>query len=379
MRKKIMIFISVLLAAGIIVSGIGCNVLIDTGPDTDQEFDKLQEVWDIIFEEYVEPENLDSEALEEGAIRGVLEALDDPWSAYLDEESYQLSMSDLQGKFEGIGAYVGLVEEQVVIIAPMPGSPAEEAGILPGDIVLEVDGMPTSEMTFIETILNIRGPKGTPVIVTVQHENETDTVEIEIIRDEIEVASVYHEMLDDIAHIIISSFNERTEDEIFLVLQEITQNGATGIILDLRTNPGGILDTVVNIASRFIDEGVVLYVVDNEGNKTSMSVKPKSLVVDLPLVVLVDEYSASGSEVLAGALQDTGRAAVAGKTTYGKGSVNVLHRLSDGSGIYITIARWQTPSGQLIEGKGVKPDYPLELEGDELIDWAIEFLGDPGN
>ena len=135
----------------------------------------------------------------------------------------------------------------------------------------------------------------------------------------------------------------------------------------------------MNIASRFIEEGVVLYVVDNEGNKSSMSVRPKGLLIDLPMVVLVNEYSASGSEVLSGALQDTGRAVVAGKTTFGKGSVNVLHRLSDGSGIYITIARWQTPSGRLIEGKGVEPDYPLELEGDELLDWAIEFFEDSSN
>jgi carboxyl-terminal processing protease len=198
-------------------------------------------------------------------------------------------------------------------------------------------------------------------------------VEIEIVRDEIELSSVSSEMRGDIALITISHFSEGTDAELEAALESVAGE-ASGIVLDLRSNPGGLLPTVVSVASRFLTEGVVIDVVDNQGEHTTMSVERKRVTTDLPLVVLADEFSASGSEVLAGALQDHGRATIAGRTTFGKGSVNMLQQLSDGSGIYITTARWLTPDGRLIEGEGIDPDYELELEGEEAIQWAIDYL-----
>ena len=266
-------------------------------------------------------------------------------------------------------------EGQLIIIAPIADSPADMAGIKAGDIVLEIDGQSTSGLSLAEAVLKVRGPKGTTVTLLVIHEGETEPEEITIVRDEIEVPSVRFEMKGDIAYINITHFAERTAEELYLVMESITQPAASGIILDLRSNPGGYLDVVVSIAGFFLDEGVVLDVVDNEGQHTSYSIEPSEIVTDISLVVLVDEYSASGSEVLAGALQDYGRATIAGSRTFGKGSVNILHQLGGGSGLYITTARWLTPAGRLIEGEGLYPDYELELEGEDAIQWAIDFLG----
>lgn len=223
-------------------------------------------------------------------------------------------------------------------------------------------------------MLKIRGPEGTIVRLLVLHKGETEPVVIEIVRAEIEVPSVILEMRGDIACIRITNFSERTDSELSSILEEISREGASGIVLDLRSNPGGLLTAVVDITGRFLEDGVIYYLVDKEGEKTAKSVKRKSVHTDLPMVVLVDEYSASGSELLSGALQGNNRAVIAGTTTYGKGSVNVPYRLQDGSGLYITTARFLTPNGYVIEGKGIEPDYPLELEGDDAIQWAIDYL-----
>jgi len=377
MPKKVkIIVITLLLVASLALSfGAGC-ALDDRTPPTSlgEGLDSIAEAWDIIINDYVGKDGVDTSALSQAAIKGMLEALDDPYSAYLDAETYQLSLSDLEGKFEGIGAYVAVQDEQIIIIAPIADSPAAKAGIKAGDIILKIDGRPASEMSLVEAVLYIRGPKGLPVRLLILHQGETEPEEIEIVRAEIEVSSVYFEMKGDIAYINITYFSERTDEELSPVLQSITQEAATGIILDLRSNPGGLLHIVVNVASRFLTEGVVVDVVDNQGEHTTSTVKPKGTTTDLPLVVLVDSFSASGSEVLAGALQDYARATIAGTRTYGKGSVNILHQLKDGSGLYITTARWFTPNGRPIEGEGINPDYELELEGEDAIQWAIDYL-----
>jgi carboxyl-terminal processing protease len=229
-------------------------------------------------------------------------------------------------------------------------------------------------MSTVEAVLKIRGPRGTTVRLLIQHADETEPVEIDIVRATIELSSVTVEMVEDIAHLRITHFSMRTADELLAALNNIDQAGAKGIILDMRGNPGGILDTVVEVASHFLKDGVVVKVVNNQGAQTALQVKPKELVNELPMVILVNEFSASGSEVLAGALQDHGRATVAGNVTFGKGSVNIPRELQDGSGLYITTARWLTPSGRLIEGEGINPDIELELEGEEAIQWAIDYL-----
>ncbi|MFC1934612.1 S41 family peptidase [Chloroflexota bacterium] len=369
---KVMVIALSLAVALTLSFGAGCTIGTGTPPKADLGPDVVKEVWDIIFQDYVDKDRLDASALSEGAIKGMLEVLDDPYTSYLSKQSYQLSMSNLEGKFEGVGAYVGIRDEQLIIIAPIADSPAAEADIRAGDIILEINGSSTSGMSLEEAVLRIRGPKGTSVTILVLHQGETESEEIEIVRAEIEIPDVYFEMREDIAYIRISHFSERTDEGLSPVLESISQEKVAGIVLDLRSNPGGLLGEVADVTGRFLREGVVVYVVDNQGRRSSLSVKPGSLTTDLPLVVLVNGYSASGSEVLAGALQDYSRATIAGTTTFGKGSVNTLHRLKDGSGLYVTTGRWLTPNGRLIEGKGISPDY--ELEGEDAIQWAIDYL-----
>lgn len=334
----------------------------------------VEEAWNIIFRDYVERDRLEPQELSKGAIEGMIEVLDDPYTSYLDAETYEIGMSGLEGEIEGIGAQVGIREERLTIISPIPDSPADQAGLRADDIVLEIEGESTVDMSMIEAVLKIRGPKGTTVALLIQHRDETEPVLIDIVRATIELPSVMVEMMGDMAHLRITHFSRRTAEEIQATLAEIDNANAKGIILDMRGNPGGILDTVIEVASYFLKDGVVVKVVSNNGEEQSLEVEPGGMVNDLPVVVLVNGYSASGSEVLAGALQDHGRATVAGSQTFGKGSVNVSRKLQDGSGIYITIARWLTPNGRLIEGKGIKPDIELELEGEEAIQWAIDFL-----
>ena len=369
---KIMM-ITLLLVVSIALSfGAGCALGTGALPGKDLGLGVVEEAWGIIFREYVDRDSLDASALSQAAIKGMVEALDDPYTSYMDAQGYQLSKRDMEGKFEGIGAYVGVKDEQLMIIAPIVDSPAAKAGIRAGDIILEIDGNPTSEMSLEEAVLRIRGPEGTSVRLLILHQGETEPEEIEIVRAEIKLFSAYFAMREDIAYIRISHFSERTNEELSTVLENVTQEGATGIILDLRSNPGGILEAVVDVASRFLKEGIVAYMVDNQGKQTPLLVKPDGETTELPLVVLVDSYSASGSELLTGALQDHARAIIVGTRTYGKGSANTLYQLKDGSGLYITTARWLTPNGRLIEGEGIEPDY--EFEGEDALQWALDYL-----
>jgi len=375
MSKTMKIILISLLSVAILALtfGTGYNLgQIPAGPSDGLEI--VKQVWDIIFNDYVDQDQLDPDTLSQGAIKGMLEALDDPYTSYLDAEMQQLGFSSLEGEIEGIGAQVAIRDEQLAIIAPIADSPAAAAGIKAGDIVLEVDGKSTSEMSLAEAVLKIRGPKGTSVRLLILHQDESEPEEIEIVRAKIELPSVHFEMREDIAYINITHFSGRTSEELSTALESMTREEVRGIILDLRSNPGGILEIVVDVTSYFLPEGVVVSVVDNRKEHTTLEVNPKEMITDLPMVVLVDSFSASGSEVLAGALQDYGRATIAGSQTFGKGSVNVLQKLKDGSALYITTARWLTPNGRLIEGEGIKPDIELELEGEEAIQWAMDYL-----
>ena len=375
MPRKIKILLISLLSVAILVLayGFGYGLGLRSSP-SGPAFASIEQAWDIILSDYVEKDKIDVEELSQAAIQGMVEVLDDPYTTYLDRETYQLSYEDLEGKFEGIGAEITIRDGQLTVIAPFAGSPAAEAGIQSGDTVLEIDGISTLGIGLYEAVLKVRGPKGTPVRLLILHQGETEPVEIVVIRDEIEVPSVHFEMRGDIAYININ-FTEKTNEELSPVLEAIAAEKAIGIILDLRHNPGGLLGAVVDIASRFLAEGeVVVSIRDNEGSLGTIKVNRQEITTDLPIVVLVDGFSASGSEVLAGALQDHGRATIAGTTTFGKGSVNYLIQLEDGSGLYITAARWLTPNGSLIEGKGIVPDIELELSGEDAIQWAIDYL-----
>jgi len=372
--KTAKFIISILLVAVIALTfGIGYQMGIRNLPSQGGELATVAEVWNIIFTDYVDKDKLDSKELRQAAIEGMIAELDDPYTSYLSSEDYQLGLTGLEGEFEGIGAHVTMRDEQLIVIAPIAGSPAEKAGVRAGDVILEVNGEPIKGLSLGEAVLKIRGKEGTPVRLLILHEGETEPVEIEIIRARLEISSVLFEMRGDIANIRISQFSENTDEELAPVIENLDPK-TRGIILDLRSNPGGLLDTVIEVTSFFLSEGTVVKVASNQEILSTLDVRPSAVTTDLPMVVLVDQYSASGSEVLSGALQDRGRAAVAGVTTFGKGSVNILRQLSDGSGLYVTTARWLTPNDRLIEGKGIDPDYELELTGEDAIRWAVGYL-----
>lgn len=345
-----------------------------SSPDAPPKVDTLGEVWRYLNRDYVEKDKLDSNKLGEGAIKGMLEALGDPYTSYLPPEHFKMERESFEGKFEGIGAQVALQDKQLVVVAPIADSPAEKAGIKAGDKILQVNGEPTAKMTLSEAVLKIRGPKGTKVKLLILHKDETKPVEIEIVRAEIKLESVRYKMLENTGYVRITYFSQTTDRELATALRNLRSQRAQNLILDLRTNPGGLLTEVVDVASQFLDGGVVLYEVHSDGSRKTWTARSGGLATDLPLVVLVDSHSASGSEVLAGALQDRKRALIVGKKTFGKGSVNSLRPLSDGGGLYLTIARWVTPQGRLIEGKGLEPDQELELTGDALVQWAADYL-----
>jgi carboxyl-terminal processing protease len=376
MHKQLKVFLIILLMLPVVsVLFVGGCVADNTPSQNQTGLELIDQAWNAIVQNYVEPAKINSDNLSRGAVKGIMDALNDPYSAYLDPETYKLFQSDLQGKFEGIGAEVALNSDaKPVIIAPLDQSPAAKAGIKTGDIILAVNGKPTDGMSLVEVVLNVRGPAGTSVTLTILHEGDTVPVDIEIVRTQIESPSVNWEMKGDIAYIRIFQFGERTNDEFNSALQSIDLKNTAGIILDLRSNPGGLVPAVVDVASHFIKEGVVLTLVNNKGERTSESVHPNGVFTDLPMVVLVDQYSASGSEVLTGALRDHKRATIAGTKTFGKGSYDIDIPLQDGSDIYLTVGRWLTPDGQLIEGQGIEPDYVLDITGDAEVQWAIDYL-----
>jgi carboxyl-terminal processing protease len=375
MPKRTKLITAMLLVIIIVISFGAGYILGHTAFSSSPEgLDTIGQAWDIIFTEYIDRSKLASSNLSHAAIEGMVESIDDPYTSFLEAEYYEIGMSSLEGEFDGIGAYVTIQDEKLMIIAPIADSPADKAGIKAGDIILEIDGEPVIDMSLAEAIIKIRGPKGTSVRLLVLHEGGNEPEEIAVIRARVELPSVRFEMEGDIAYINITQFSERTDDELSSVLDDLDENTTKAIILDLRGNPGGLLETVIDVASRFISEGIVVEIMNNQGKVATLTVNTNMPTTDLPMVVLVDKTSASGSEVLAGALQDHNRAIVAGNTTYGKGSVNILRRLDDGSGLYITTARWLTPNGRIIEGQGIEPDIRLELTGEDAIHWAVDYL-----
>ena len=338
------------------------------------EFGILAEAYKRLSEDYVDKSKLDPKKLSQGAVKGMIEALDDPYSSYVDPKSHELELTNFEGKFEGIGAVISMKDKQLTIVSPIAESPAEKAGVKAGDKILKIDGELTSKMTLIEATMKIRGPKGTPVNLVILHPEETEPVEIQIVRDEIKVESVVLEMRGDIAYIRITQFLKSTGGDLDAVLKGAIKKGARGVVLDLRNNPGGLLNSATDVASEFLAMGLVAKVVDDEGRESPVPVTRGGIATHLPLIILVNEGSASGSEIVAGALQDYGRAKLAGSQTFGKGSVQTVRDLSDGSALHITTYRWLTPYGRPIDGVGLTPDFALELKDEELVDWAIDYL-----
>lgn len=343
------------------------------------EFQRMAEVWRLLNREHIDGDNLDGKDLSDGAIRGMLRALDDPYAAYLTEEQFSVESQDIKGFFEGIGAEVGVRDGRITIIAPMPDAPAEQAGIRPGDVILEIEGESTQGLSLMEAVTKIRGEKGTPVELLILHLDSSQPQLLRIIRGVIPLDSVRLTMqVGAIGHLRISTFTGTTNDELIDALERFERSRGAGLILDLRNNPGGLLSSVVNVTSQFLEDGLVLYQVDAQDNRTDWKVKKGGKAKDISMVVLVNAFSASASEVFTGAIMDHNRATVIGTQTFGKGSVNNLFRLADRSGVNFTIAQWFTPNGVLIEGEGLTPNVIQESSEDESedtqLDLAIELL-----
>jgi len=346
-----------------------------------REFDSLIEVWTLLRQDYVNQSAIDPEILAQGAIDGMLEALGDPYTAYYYD--YEEFNDYLEGQFEGIGVFFSIDDGILTVVSPIKGSPADNTGIKAGDIILEVDGESTLGFTDLDAITRIRGPKGTTVTLLIQHEGEDAPVEIQIVRDTITEPSVYYESLsDNIGYIQITHFASSTANEFKTALVDLMDNGSEGLVIDLRENPGGFLDTVSDIADELIDTGIILYVANDDLEVSQeYTAEPGGLAVDIPLAVLVDGGSASGSEVLAGALQDHERAVIIGTLTFGKGSVDSIYELQNGSALYLTTSRWLTPDKHLIEGIGITPDFLVEIGEEDAtngidtqLNFAIEYL-----
>ncbi|MGE5775643.1 MAG: S41 family peptidase [Chloroflexota bacterium] len=361
-----------------------------TPDDLNTLFQPFWEAWNIVHQQYVD-QPVDDQKLMQGAIRGMMDALGDKQTFYMEPQLFENETSSLQGQYEGIGAYVDTDGEYLTIVSPIEGSPAEEAGLKPGDKVIAIDGKDMTGVAPEQARLKVLGKDGSKVTLKIAREGEAEPFDVVITRAKIVIRSADGKMLENgIAYIDINTFGERTTQELRETLDKLLKENPKGIIIDLRYNPGGYLNTAVEVASEFIDDGVVLYEQYGDGHRDTHKVLGNGRATDIPIVVLINEGSASASEILAGALQDYGRAKLVGVQSYGKGSVQNWVPLSDNQGAArVTIAKWLTPKERAIDHVGLTPDVIVEFtledfqaQRDPQLDAAIKTLeamlkGDP--
>ena len=326
---------------------------------------------------------VDDVALMQGAIRGMMEALGDEQTYYMNPEMYKTETLSLQGEYEGIGAHVDMEGEYLTIVSPMAGSPAEQAGLHPGDKVIAIDGQDMTGIPPEEVRLKVLGPEGTQVKLTVQREGESEPLEFVITRARITIRSAEGKMLENgIGYIDINTFGDRTTQELRAALEEVMAQNPRGLVVDLRNNPGGYLTTAIEVSSEFIEEGIIMYEQYGDGKRDQYEASGKGQATNVPIVVLINSGSASASEILAGALQDYERAKLVGVQSYGKGSVQNRVPLSNDQGAArVTIAKWLTPEERAIDGVGLAPDVYVEMSVEDFqagrdpqLDAAVETL-----
>lgn len=363
---------------------------------TDKPRDKSQvdfgvfwEVWRLLEQDYIDQEKLNADEMVHGAIQGLTASIGDPYTMYLPPELNERSAADLAGTFYGVGIELGYVDGILAAIAPLAGTPAEKAGVRAGDLIIRVKDEAkkldesTEGWSLSKAVDNIRGPKDTPVVLTIVRKGEDAPFDVTIYRGEIVVKSVEVEFVQSsgkrVAHIKLSRFGERTNSEWDEVVSQIVaqKNSLDGVILDMRNNPGGYFNDAIYIASEFIRSGVIVSQKDVD-NQLDYQVQGKGRLVGMPVEVLVNKGSASASEIVAGALRDQRKAKLIGQQTFGKGTVQDRRELSNGGGIHITIARWLLPSGQWIHDEGIPVDVEVEQDYDTEVDEqllkAIEIL-----
>lgn len=342
------------------------------------DFSLFWEVFDKVKNDYFG--EIDSQKMIYGAIKGALGSLGDPYTGFLESKENNELISDLKGEFEGIGAEIGVKNDGLIIVAPLEGSPAKAAGLKSGDEILKIDDQIASELDFNDAIQKIRGKAGTEVTLLIKKQGLADPKEIKIKRAKIKVDPVRWEKKDDnVTYLKINQFGDNTTELTQKYANEIVNTKPRAIILDLRNNPGGYLDSAVDVASLFVDNNsVITYEQNKKGKKKEIKATLKPILKDIPVVVLINEGSASGSEIVAGALKDLRGAKLIGKTTFGKGSVQTFEEMKNNTALRLTVAHWLTPKGTEINKKGIKPDIEIEenkdITQDDQLNKAMEIL-----
>ncbi len=382
--KKIVLIVVVFVLFGLgFLVGRNTVVCQFCAPE-DLDFSLFWEAWHKIQQEYVNPGDIDIQELIYGAISGMVESIGDPYTIFFDPGDTKRFLEDVGGSFEGIGAEIGIREGQLQIIAPLEGTPAQRAGLRPGDKIIKIDGASTIDITIEEAVTLIRGEKGTEVTLTIVRDEWDSSEDFTIKRAVIEVPSLKWELKEEnIAYIKLYHFSGKINQDFIEIANEILRGPAEKIILDLRGNPGGYLESAQDIAGWFLEKGQVV-VIEDFGEKREQEIykaKGNSKFSDYPLVILINQGSASASEILASALRDNRGIKMIGETSFGKGSVQKLESLRDGSSLKVTIANWLTPNGDLITDKGLEPDIKVEMteedydqDRDPQLDKAIEII-----
>lgn len=354
----------------------------DQGKPATIDFSLFWDTWHLIEEKHVSRQELDTQSMLYGAIAGMVKGIEDPYTVFMDPNESQKFLEGMSGEFEGIGAEIGIRDDVLTVIAPLEGTPAKQAGLKSGDKILKIDKTLTVDLSVDEAVMLIRGPKGTDVVLTISRNGLDQTKEIKITRGTIKIPVlklVYH---DEIAQIKLYEFTQNSALEFAKAAQEILLKDSQGIILDLRNNPGGYLDLAVDIAGWFLPQGQVVAIEDFGNDKSSKYYSPgPTSFIDMPVVVLINQGSASASEILAGALRDNREIKLVGEKSFGKGSVQELDSLSGGSSLKLTIARWLTPAGRSIQDAGLEPDYVVEITEEDIkanhdpqLNKALELL-----
>ncbi len=369
------------------------------------DFSLFWDVWERLNRFYIDKKALDPQKMVYGAISGMVNSLGDPYTVFLPPEQNKEAKDDLSGKLEGIGVQLGIKDKKIIVIAPLKDTPAEKAGLQSSDWIIKVDGKETADWTLPEAVSKIRGPKGSKVTLTVIHKDASQSADITVIRDSIKVASVewrikkfrvesreFREIKEEcsdcekVIYLKLSRFGDQTTDEWNKAIEEIVQaieqsnnRAMKGLIFDLRNNPGGYLSGSVFIASEFLSDGTVVIQETADSKRQTFDVNRKAKLLNIPMVVLINKGTASAGEIVAGVLQEKGKAKLVGEATFGKGSIQEAQDLPQGTGIHITTSKWLLPSGKWINGSGVAPDVKIENDVakpdiDLQLEKAIEIL-----
>ena len=387
LKQSFVLFFLVIIILGVFGLGVWFGkgqVACDVCAPEDLDFSLFWETWRVIERKFVDKASINVQDMVYGAISGMVNSLGDPYTVFMEPDDTKRFIEDVKGSFEGVGMEVGIKNNQLTVIAPLEGTPAQKAGLRAGDAIVKVDGELTSDMTVDEAVNRIRGARGTEVVLTIFRKDWEEEREVKIVRGVIEIPSLKWELKDDnIAYLHLYHFTEKAAYDFRKAAIEILESPANKVILDLRNNPGGYLEVAQDIAGWFLKSGEVVVIEDfGEGKEQKLyKAEGNGLLGSYSLVVIINEGSASGSEILAGALRDNLRVKLIGESSFGKGSVQELEKLKGGSSLKITIAKWLTPKGELITDKGLEPDVKVEIteedvaaEKDPQLDKAIEII-----